>query len=99
MRNIEQKAMESEIEKLRGKNQNLFNALMNAKAKSNTNEKPISQSDENWEAMPQRLRGCGDWLLQRGRIKDAELMFDAAIEIEWLRTQKLRRKEIKKGKR
>jgi hypothetical protein len=31
------------------------------------------------------LRGRGDWLKQRGRIKDAELMYDAALEIEGLR--------------
>lgn len=61
---------------------------MNTTGTAPTNEKPISQSDENWEAMPQRLRGRGDWLLQRGRIKDAELMFDAATEIEGLRTRK-----------
>lgn len=48
-------------------------------------ERPISQADESWEALPQRLRGRGDWLLKRGRIKDAELMFDAATEIESLR--------------
>ncbi len=50
-----------------------------------TNEKPLSRSDENWEALPQRLRGRGDWLLERGRIKEAELMFDAATETEGLR--------------
>lgn len=35
-----------------------------------------------WDALPQRLRGRGDFLLERGRIKDAELMFDAATEID-----------------
>jgi hypothetical protein len=45
----------------------------------------ISRLDENWEALPQRLRGRGNWLLERGRIKDAELMFDAATEIAALR--------------
>lgn len=48
-------------------------------------ETPISHTDENWKALPQRLRGRGDWLLERGRIKDAELMFDAATEIEVMR--------------
>lgn len=48
-------------------------------------ERPISRTAENWEAMPQRLRGRGDFLQERGRIKDAELMFDAATEIEGLR--------------
>ena len=48
-------------------------------------ESKLSHCDENWEALPQRLRGRGDWLLQRGRIKDAELMYDAATEIEQLR--------------
>lgn len=45
----------------------------------------ICACDESWEALPGRLRGRGDWLLSRGRIKDAELMFDAATEIEGLR--------------
>lgn len=48
-------------------------------------EKRISQSEENWQALPGRLRGRGDFLRDRGRIKDAELMFDAATEIEGLR--------------
>lgn len=48
-------------------------------------EAPISRTDENWQALPQRLRGRGDFLLGRGRIKDAELMFDAATEIDGLR--------------
>jgi len=50
-------------------------------------QRPISHADENWEVLPQRLRGRGDWLLERGRIKDAELMFDAATEIESLRAR------------
>lgn len=49
------------------------------------NERPLSPADENWIALPQRLRGRGDFLLKRGRIKDAELMFDAATEIGILR--------------
>ena len=49
------------------------------------NEVPISHADENWDALPRRLRGRGDWLIERGRVKDAELMFDAATEIEMLR--------------
>lgn len=40
---------------------------------------------EGWRELPQRLRGRGDFLLKQGRIKDAELMFDAATEIEGLR--------------
>lgn len=48
-------------------------------------EIPICTCDESWEALPRRLRGRGDWLLSRGRIKDAEMMFDAATEIEGLR--------------
>lgn len=47
--------------------------------------KTMSAADEGWRELPQRLRGRGDFLLQRGRIKDAELMFDAATEIEGLR--------------
>ena len=39
----EQKAMEDEIEKLRGKNQNLFNALMEATAKSDELHATIEQ--------------------------------------------------------
>ena len=50
-------------------------------------QQPISHTDENWEALPQRLRGRGDWLLKRSRIKDAELMFDAATEIDNLRAR------------
>lgn len=52
-----------------------------------TSERPISHADENWEALPQRLRGRGDFMLTRGRIKDAELMFDAATEIENMRSR------------
>ncbi len=48
-------------------------------------EKPLSHTDENWQALPLRLRGRGLWLQERGRIKDAELMYDAATEIEILR--------------
>ncbi len=48
----------------------------------------ISQLEENWQALPQRLRGRAEFLLERGRIKDAELMFDAATEIESLRGSK-----------
>ena len=50
-------------------------------------ERPISHNDENWQALPQRLRGRGDFLLKRDHIKDAELMFDAATEIEALRAR------------
>lgn len=50
-------------------------------------EHSISALDENWQALPERLRGRGDWLRERGRIKDAELMFDAATEIQGLRSQ------------
>ena len=53
--------------------------------KQPSNVVPISHADENWKALPQRLRGRGDFLLTQGRIKDAELMFDAATEIEALR--------------
>ena len=48
-------------------------------------ERPMSQTEENWQDLPQRLRGRGDFLLKRDHIKDAELMFDAATEIENLR--------------
>ena len=48
-------------------------------------EKQISRTEENWDALPQRLRGRGQFLLERGRIKDAELMFDAATEIDMRR--------------
>lgn len=48
-------------------------------------EIPLSHADESWKALPNRLRGRGDFLLKRGRVKDAELMFDAATEIENLR--------------
>ena len=51
-------------------------------------ELPMSHTDENWQALPQRLRGRGDFLRERGRIKDAELMYDAALEIEGLRKAK-----------
>lgn len=51
-------------------------------------ETPLSHADENWQALPQRLRGRGDFLRERGRIKDAELMYDAALEIEGLREAK-----------
>lgn len=51
----------------------------------NTQEFHTDDSEKSWEALPIRLRGRGDWLLKRGRIKDAELMFDAAAEIEGLR--------------
>ena len=42
-------------------------------------------SDESWRALPERLRERGDWMLKRKNIKDAELMFDAATEIAYLR--------------
>lgn len=51
-------------------------------------ETPLSHTDESWQALPQRLRGRGDFLRERGRIKDAELMYDAALEIEGLRAEK-----------
>lgn len=44
-----------------------------------------TEADDEWIVMPQRLRGRGRWLQERGRIKDAELMYDAATEIECLR--------------
>lgn len=53
-----------------------------------TKEPPLSHTDENWQALPDRLRGRGDWLRKRGRVKDAELMYDAATEIEGLRALK-----------
>jgi hypothetical protein len=46
---------------------------------------PPSQAEADWQALPQRLRGRGDFLRKRGRIKDAELMFCAATEIDELR--------------
>lgn len=48
-------------------------------------ERPMSRTDENWQALPQRLRGRCEFLLKCGRVKDAELMLDAAAEIENLR--------------
>ena len=45
----------------------------------------MADYENSWQALPHRLRGRGDWLRQRGRIKDAELMYDAALEIEGLR--------------
>ena len=45
----------------------------------------MADSENSWQALPACLRGRGDWLKQRGRIKDAELMYDAATEIEGLR--------------
>jgi hypothetical protein len=51
-------------------------------------ERPISHTDENWAALPKRLRGRGDFHRNNGRIKDAELMYDAATEIELLRGSK-----------
>lgn len=45
-------------------------------------------SEGSWAALPQRLRGRGDWLIERGRFKDAELMFDAATEIDGLRARR-----------
>lgn len=45
----------------------------------------MRDSEMTWEVLPQRLRGRGDWLKERGRIKDCELMYDAATEIELLR--------------
>lgn len=49
--------------------------------------KTISEVEpsEDWKALPARLRARGDWLKERSRIKDAELMYDAATEIEGLR--------------
>jgi hypothetical protein len=40
-----------------------------------------------WQELPTRLRGRGNWHADRSRIKDCELMYDAATEIEALRTQ------------
>jgi hypothetical protein len=48
-------------------------------------QKGMADSENSWQILPDRLRGRGDWLKQRGRIKDAELMYDAACEIEGLR--------------
>ena len=48
---------------------------------------PLSRADESWQALPQRLRGRGDFLITRGQIKDAELLYDAATEIEGLRSR------------
>lgn len=50
-------------------------------------EVPLSRTEENWQALPERLRGRGDFLIMRGQIKDAELMYDAATEIEGLRAR------------
>jgi hypothetical protein len=46
---------------------------------------PPSKTEQDWRNLPQRLRNRGDWLLARKRIIDAELMYDAATEIELLR--------------
>lgn len=48
----------------------------------------MSKADEGWQELPQRLRGRGDSLREIGRINDAELMYDAASEIEDLRSRK-----------
>ena len=49
----------------------------------------MSAADEGWQQLPQRLRGRGDFLRDRGQIQDAELMYDAASEIEDLRGRKI----------
>ena len=53
-----------------------------AQAAQSAGEVEQDDSEGSWKALPDRLRGRGDWLKERGRIKDAELMFDAATEIE-----------------
>jgi hypothetical protein len=45
----------------------------------------IDDIDGSLEALPLRLIGRADWLAKRGRIKDMELMYDAASEIKELR--------------
>lgn len=47
----------------------------------------MRETDSEVQALPQRLRGRGDFLVKRRRVKDPELMFDAALEIESLRSQ------------
>lgn len=47
-----------------------------------------SAADEGWQQLPGRLRGRGDYLRDSGHVKDAELMYDAAAEIEDLRSRK-----------
>ena len=42
-------------------------------------------SEGSWASLPERLRGRGDFLIKQGRVKDPELMFDAALEIVGLR--------------
>lgn len=59
-----------------------------ARALTAAKETPLGHADENWQALPQRLRGRGDFLRERGQIKDADLMYDAALEIEGLREKK-----------
>jgi len=63
-------------------------------------EKQLSSTEENMQALPLRLRGRGDFLRERGRIKDSELMYDAASEIERLRKTNNSnfKKENKNGK-
>jgi hypothetical protein len=48
---------------------------------------PLIRADESWNTLPQRLRWRGDFLITSGQIKDAELLYDAATEIEGLRAR------------
>ena len=41
---------------------------------------PLDEPEEN--PIKQRLRGRATWLIERGRIKDAELMRDAAAALD-----------------
>jgi hypothetical protein len=43
------------------------------------------QTPADWRDLPRRLRERGDYFLSRQKRGDAELMYDAATEIEVLR--------------
>ncbi len=52
-------------------------------------------SEQSLAALPGRLRGRADWLEKRGRVKDCELLREAAICVQEL--NRIRRANIAKS--
>ena len=61
------------------------NTELIARLRAGSMPKGITEAAAKIEALPARLRGRASWLQELGRIRDSELMCDAATEIESLR--------------
>lgn len=49
--------------------------------KTPVEEKPLSHIDENWQALPQRLRGRGDFLREYAEMQREAGVFRGRMEV------------------